>query len=158
MKIFVTVGAQLPFDRLVAEVRRIELSKSFQVIGQTGKTMLDLPENYKNYLDASEYKDAVHECDVIVSHAGMGSIITALDYGKPIIVCPRLAELGEHRNNHQLDTLKHIKTKASKNNGLYVCDDEGQVEGMLSEISLSVDAFSMQAPKGILNFIERLVR
>jgi UDP-N-acetylglucosamine transferase subunit ALG13 len=42
--------------------------------------------------------------DLIVSHVGMGSILTALRFRKPIVVFPRRAELGEHRNDHQLAT------------------------------------------------------
>ena len=44
----------------------------------------------------------------MISHAGMGSIITALELGKRIIVMPRRANLGEHRNDHQLATAKRL--------------------------------------------------
>ena len=40
----------------------------------------------------------------IVAHAGMGTILTALEMGKPLLVMPRRAALGEHRNDHQLAT------------------------------------------------------
>jgi UDP-N-acetylglucosamine transferase subunit ALG13 len=46
------------------------------------------------------------EADIIVSHAGMGTIISALQHSKPIIVMPRLAQFHEHRNDHQLATAK----------------------------------------------------
>ena len=39
---------------------------------------------------------------VVIAHDEMGSIITALEMGKPIVVMPRRAELGEHRNDHQV--------------------------------------------------------
>jgi hypothetical protein len=38
----------------------------------------------------------------------MGSIITALELGKPIVVMPRRAELGEHRNDHQMATARSL--------------------------------------------------
>ena len=47
---------------------------------------------------------------VIVSHAGMGSILTAIEAGKPVILMPRRADLGEHRNDHQRDTAAEMAT------------------------------------------------
>ena len=44
----------------------------------------------------------------MIAHAGMGSIITALELGKPIMVMPRRASLGEHRNDHQVATAKRF--------------------------------------------------
>lgn len=48
---------------------------------------------------------------VIVSHAGMGSILTALRYRRPIIIMPRKADLGEHRNDHQLATARWMAAR-----------------------------------------------
>lgn len=45
---------------------------------------------------------------MIVAHAGMGTILSALRYGKPILVMPRRASLGEQRNEHQLATASHL--------------------------------------------------
>ena len=52
--------------------------------------------------------NASRERVLIVAHAGMGSIITALEYGKPIIVLPRRGQLRETRNDHQFATAKHF--------------------------------------------------
>ena len=38
----------------------------------------------------------------------MGTIITALELGKPILVVPRLGKLGETRNDHQVATAKRL--------------------------------------------------
>jgi len=38
----------------------------------------------------------------------MGTILTGLDLGKPVVVVPRLAAHGEHRNDHQLATVKQL--------------------------------------------------
>jgi len=37
-----------------------------------------------------------------VAHAGMGSIICAFGFGKPIIVMPRRAQFHEAHNDHQV--------------------------------------------------------
>ena len=46
---------------------------------------------------------------MIVAHAGMGSILTALEYGKPILVMPRRGDLRETRNDHQIATAKRFR-------------------------------------------------
>ena len=46
--------------------------------------------------------------DAIIAHAGMGSILNALELAKPIVVIPRLSRLGETRNDHQVGTAKRL--------------------------------------------------
>jgi UDP-N-acetylglucosamine transferase subunit ALG13 len=48
------------------------------------------------------------ECSAVVSHAGMGTILTALELGKPILVAPRLGRLAETRNDHQTATAQRF--------------------------------------------------
>ena len=50
----------------------------------------------------------MRDADAIVAHAGMGTILSALELGKPLLVMPRVAALGEHRNDHQLATAKRF--------------------------------------------------
>ena len=49
----------------------------------------------------------------IVAHAGMGTILTALETGKRLLVMPRRAALGEHRNDHQLATVSRSPSWAA---------------------------------------------
>jgi len=111
--IFVTVGTQLPFDRLVMAVDAwARARKRSDIIAQTG-TSLYAPHSLevRPFLRAQEFRRLVGDCQLLVAHAGMGSILTALDLGKPILVMPRRADLSEHRNDHQLATvagLAHI--------------------------------------------------
>ncbi|MCI5150913.1 MAG: glucuronosyltransferase [Candidatus Electrothrix sp. MAN1_4] len=108
--IFVTVGAQLPFDRLI---RAVDLwageNRTIDVFAQTGKGKYQ-PEHieYKNFLSPAEFESKMQAARCIVGHAGMGTIITAMEYEKPLLVMPRDATLGEHRNNHQMDTARRF--------------------------------------------------
>jgi UDP-N-acetylglucosamine transferase subunit ALG13 len=109
--IFVTVGAQMPFDRLVRAVdewagdsRRGDV---FAQIGPSGYRPRHL--QYAQFINPLQYEDAVTLADVIVSHAGMGTIITALERGKPILVMPRRGDLGETRNDHQVATARCLE-------------------------------------------------
>jgi UDP-N-acetylglucosamine transferase subunit ALG13 len=105
-KVFVSVGTQLPFDRLIIAIddfaRQNPGYSFFAQIGAGGYR----PEHidFKDFIDMEEYNKAVTECDLLVAHAGMGAILTALEAGKPIVIMPRKAKLGEHRNDHQLAT------------------------------------------------------
>ena len=108
--IYATVGTQLPFDRLVSAVDWwAELRGRNDVFMQIGQTMFR-PQHaaYQQFLDPLEAQAKLESASLIISHAGMGTIISALELGKPIIVLPRRAGLGEHRNDHQLATVKQL--------------------------------------------------
>lgn len=108
--IFATVGTQGPFDRLIRTIDGwAGANGRTEVFAQTG------PSDYrsehirtKRFIDATEFRERVEAASLVISHAGMGSIITALELGKRIIVMPRLASLGEHRNDHQVATAKRF--------------------------------------------------
>lgn len=130
--IFVTVGTQLPFDRLIAAVDGWCCQGREEVIAQVGPTKRRYRNlTQKEFLSATEFDDYFDRADLVIAHAGMGSILTALTYGKPIIVMPRKASLGEHRNDHQLATAR----KLSKKLGVTVAWDEGELLGFLSGAS-----------------------
>jgi signal transduction histidine kinase len=105
--ILVTVGTQSPFDRLVQAsdewARKNPSDKVFAHIGQS--------QHQPRYMDFADrvsskaFKDLVGKSELIIAHAGMESILTGLEYSKPVIIVPRLAQYGEHRDDHQLETI-----------------------------------------------------
>ncbi len=108
---FVTVGAQMPFDRLVRAVDRWAGQRhKTDVFAQMGPTAYR-PKNIKGtrFLEPGEFRRRAESAAVIIAHAGMGSIITALELGKPIIVMPRRGDLAETRNDHQIATAEHFR-------------------------------------------------
>jgi UDP-N-acetylglucosamine transferase subunit ALG13 len=108
--IFVTVGSQMPFDRLIRAVDEwAGLRGRSDVFAQIG------PSEYRakhievtQFLNQSEFRDRVHSARVVVAHAGIGSIITALEIGKPIVIMPRRAHLREATSDHQVATAKQF--------------------------------------------------
>jgi UDP-N-acetylglucosamine transferase subunit ALG13 len=62
----------------------------------------------------------------------MGTIISALETGKPLVVLPRLAALGEHRNDHQVGTATHF----SRFSCIRVADSENNVGNLIDELLL----------------------
>ena len=109
--IFVTVGSQLPFDRLVTAVDAWAAEHpAVRLYGQVGDTAHP-PTHFDavSTMSPDEYQRRFAESDLIVGHAGMGTIIAALELGKPLLMLPRLGRLRESRNDNQVGTARHFK-------------------------------------------------
>lgn len=112
--IFLTVGGQMPFDRLVKAADDWAASRGagrdiFMQIGE-GEHVPKSCE-WVRFLSAGEFRERVERSTAIVAHAGMGSILTALEIGKPILVLPRRGELRETRNDHQVATARELSSR-----------------------------------------------
>lgn len=109
--IFLTVGTEYPFDRLVRAVDEAipHLPVEEAVFGQIGPSRIR-PHNmeYMVKLDKLEYERKMLESRAVISHAGMGTIMLALKLRKPLLVMPRLRKFGEIVNNHQITTARHF--------------------------------------------------
>jgi UDP-N-acetylglucosamine transferase subunit ALG13 len=106
--IFITIGTQEPFDRLVKVMDELagELS-NIPFVAQVSKSEL-IVRNMQSvdFISPFEFNNYFQKASLIVSHAGMGTIISALELQKPIIVLPRQSKLGEHRSDHQIATAR----------------------------------------------------
>jgi UDP-N-acetylglucosamine transferase subunit ALG13 len=104
--IFVTVGAQMPFDRLMRSVDTWAATRArtdiFAQIGDTNWRPGHM--EWTALLRPCDFRQRLYEADAVVTHAGMGTILTALEFGKPVLVMPRRGDLLETRNDHQLGT------------------------------------------------------
>jgi UDP-N-acetylglucosamine transferase subunit ALG13 len=112
--IFVTVGTQVAFDRLITAVDEwAGAAVGREVFAQIGPTRLR-PRHieYAPFVSPQECTERMLAAKAIVAHAGMGTILTALEMGKPLLVMPRRAALGEHRNDHQLATAHRFAVSA----------------------------------------------
>jgi UDP-N-acetylglucosamine transferase subunit ALG13 len=108
--IFVTVGTQLAFDRLITAIDAwAGAAPGRAVFAQIGPTQLR-PRHIEHarFISPDECNERMRSATAIVAHAGMGTILTALELGKPLLVMPRRAALGEHRNDHQLATAQRF--------------------------------------------------
>jgi len=107
--IFVTVGNHYQgFDRLIKKMDEIAGKIDEDVVMQIGHTAYK-PVNaeYFSFLDSfEEILRLNRDARVVVSHAGAGSIVTALKEKTPVIVVPRLKKYNEHMNDHQLEIAK----------------------------------------------------
>lgn len=102
-RMVVSFGTErFPFARAV-EMVAAALPEGVDLLLQTGHTPVltdELP--HRQWVPCDELVAAAAEADVVVTHAGVGSVLTALRLGKHPVVIPRLSELGEHVDDHQL--------------------------------------------------------
>ncbi|MBZ5486433.1 glycosyl transferase family 28 [Halomonas aquamarina] len=113
--IFITVGTQLPFDRLLEYFADWQSEAEYKgkvvaQVGQGSRFSSSSMEIYQN-LSSDEYYHWFRQAEGIVSHTGMGSILSCLDYGKRGVFLAREYSLSEHRNDHQLDTTKAFENR-----------------------------------------------
>lgn len=126
--IFATIGTQAPFDRFVRIVDKVAEEMDEEIIVQAFRDKYE-PKNVElvDFLPPDEFNRLFAKARLIVSHAGMGTIISAMQQGKPIIVFPRIAALGEHRNEHQMATARQME----KMKYVYVAFDEPELRRLM---------------------------
>jgi UDP-N-acetylglucosamine transferase subunit ALG13 len=151
------VGTQLPFDRMVKKVDEWAAARERDdVFAQIGPTKWT-PRHIEGvpFIEPAVFKEKIQSATAIVSHAGMGTIITALELGKPILVMPRRADLREHRTDHQLATVEKFRDRG----GVLVAQDETELFKRLDELEAleSPDSIQPQASEELLSAIRRFV-
>ncbi len=142
--IFVTVGHELRFDRLIKGLDNWALESGYKDIfaqvaelGEEGYK----PRNFawQSFLDPDSFKSRFEEADLIVAHAGMGTIITALTMKKPLLIMPRKGAFKETRNDHQIATAEQF----ARRSGIYVANDETELgtvlDGLLANPPSKID-------------------
>lgn len=148
--IFVTVGFQLPFDRLVEAVDTwAGQHRRTDVYAQTGDSLYRVRHIQASpWLDPPQFRARLEAADAIVAHAGMGTILSALELGKPLLVLPRLARLTETRSDHQIATAREFAARG----WLLAAADETALPGKLDELARFTPAARIggQASEGLL--------
>lgn len=128
--IFVTVGSQMPFDRLIAamDAWASENASGMEVVAQVGNTALT-PRfmKYETAVAPARFAEMISAAKLIIAHAGMGSVLTALQAAKPIVLMPRLGSLQETRNDHQVATAKWLLNRP----GVFVAMGTDELPGAI---------------------------
>ncbi len=105
MSTFVSLGNALqPFARLLDGVSRLANQLPGPVMVQHGHTPFhDATCQAVPFLGMHEFIEYIHNADLLIMHAGAGSIMHAVEAGKVPVVMPRRAAFGEHVNDHQVE-------------------------------------------------------
>lgn len=131
--IFVTVGTQdKPFTRLLDLIQKaiddgVIKEDVFVQAGYTKYKSNDM--KIFDLVSQDEYEKKIKDCDLLITHGGVGNILTGLKYGKKIIAVPRLAQFGEHTNDHQIQ----IVSKFALEGYILKCDFDDDFEEIIKK-------------------------
>jgi UDP-N-acetylglucosamine transferase subunit ALG13 len=152
--IFVTIGSLLPFDRLVRAAD--ELAPSFPgerfraQIGEGAYAPVNMA--FDRFLSAKAFSEAVAEAKLIVAHAGMGSLITAAEAAKPIVILPRRLALDEISTDHQVATAKRLGQRP----GVHLALDETELAPAIARALAEVDQGAGLPTRAPAAFLQRI--
>ena len=59
-----------------------------------------------NLIEQNKFNELIEQANIIITHGGVGSIVTAVKLGKKVIAVPRLRKYGEHVNDHQIQIVE----------------------------------------------------
>lgn len=154
--LFATVGATLPFDRLVDSVAQLKAEGAIpeRVLIQTGvggkaPSGLDVRET----LGFDEVQDLLRDASIVVCHGGTGSLITALRQGCHVIALPRLHALGEHYDDHQLEITEAFETRGL----LRVARSVDELREALTEIRDRPRVMATTDPQELIEFLNGVI-
>lgn len=106
------------FERLLKELDRLKKNKVIKekIIVQSGYTKYN-SDNMEifDFIDKDKLEEYQSKADIIITHGGVGSIISSLKKDKKVIAIPRLKKYDEHVNDHQLDIVESFS-----NNGYII--------------------------------------
>ncbi len=135
LKILVTLGTQdKPFRRLLEMLESVleELNWNEEVIVQAGYTEFQSDRmKIFDYIDMKEFDVLLKEADLVITHGGAGTIVGALKMGKKIIASPRLAQYGEHHNDHQCQLIDSFCEKGY----ILSCKNREELKSALLQIN-----------------------
>lgn len=131
--IFVAVGTQkFQLNRLLMEIDRLVSEKklSESIFAQTGNCdYIPMNYRYKKFMGKEEFEEKIEQCSLLITHAGVGTIMTGLKKRKPVIVFPRMSKYKEHVDNHQLEIAKPF----SENGYVLTCMNENTLGHLIEK-------------------------
>lgn len=113
--IFVLLGTQNnSFKRLLVEIENL-ISNGIikeEVIVQAGHTKYETNKmKVLDMISLEKLEQYEKEAELIITHGGVGSIITSIKKNKKVIAVPRLHKYGEHVNDHQMEIVELFNQK-----------------------------------------------
>ena len=136
--ILVLLGTQNnSFHRLLEEIQKNIDNGNIkeEVVVQRGYTKFESKDmRMYTQLPIDEIKKLIDEADLVITHGGVGSIVTALEENKKVIAVPRLKKYSEHVNDHQLDIVKSFD-EAGYIIGLNSVEELGQAINKIKEFT-----------------------
>jgi UDP-N-acetylglucosamine transferase subunit ALG13 len=126
-----------------------------EIFAQTGGGAYR-PRNmkYVEKLERGEFAEYVAKASALIGHAGMGTILVAVEAGKPLLVMPRQAEFGEIVNDHQVATAAKFAALGQ----VIVARDEGEIEARIAELRSFRPRARIAHPEGVVERVKGFLR
>ena len=124
INVFVTVGTT-EFDELIKVVdltcgNRPEL----KIVAQVSRSSTYKPVNIAYFKFSNDIESYIDKADIIITHAGAGSVYSMLEKGKKIIVVPNLSRVDVHQ--------KELANYVRKNNFAITCQSLSELCNLVS--------------------------
>ena len=155
--IFVTLGTQDKQFKRLLEIIDKEIDKGLikdKVIVQAGYTKYE-SKNMEifDYIGKDEFEKYIKECNLLITHGGVGSIFTGLKNNKKVMVMPRLSKYREHNNDHQLE----ITEEFTKTGYILSFNDEKSFEKAYKKIESFKPKKYKSNTKNMIKLIEDFI-
>ena len=141
------------FERLLKNVDK-QIKKGNlkgEVIVQAGNT------EYKSknmqifdFIPMEQFDDFIRKADLIITHGGVGSILSAIRNNKKVIAVPRLSKYKEHENDHQLQIIDEFTKKGY----ILPCRDLNKLDEVLDQINEFVPKKYISNNRKMIKIIE----
>ena len=131
IKIFVPLGTQkFPFERIILALNKLVEKGAYkkeEILMQSTLTPIEPLFKYVDLITQEQFSSYMKEAEIIITHSGVNSIISAMNMNKPLIICPRFKRFGEHVDNHQ----DEIATLMQEKYDILVCRDMNDLEQLI---------------------------
>jgi len=136
LMILVTLGTQDKQFYRILEALENKLDKHLiddEVVVQAGCSA-DFKSKHMKIFDLipmDEFDEMIKKCDLLITHGGVGSIITGLKNNKKVIAAARLSKYNEHVNDHQLQIIDNF----SREGYILKLDNFDDIDKLIKESS-----------------------
>lgn len=153
---FATVGATLPFDRLVdmvadAQSRGLTPAKVIVQVGEGGRQPADL--DTVETMPFDQIQETLKAADIVVCHAGTGSLITALQAGCHVIAVPRLYARREHYDDHQSEIAEALAARGL----VQIAHNQSEFDAALAAIRTREAVMATTDPQALMAFLRQII-
>ena len=154
MRIFVMFGTQdKRFDRLLNAILNSNFVNENEVYVQLGYTKGDYSGiNGQEYYTEDELNHQIEIADLIITHAGVGAIVSALKLKKRVIVVPRLGQYKEQNNDHQVQIMERF----DKQGYIIPCTDLSKLDETVNNAYNFEPKEYVADKQGIINILKIL--
>lgn len=141
------------FDRLLKAIeKQIKLGNlEGDVIVQAGSTKYE--SKYMkifDYIPMEQFDEYIKEADLVITHGGVGTILSSIRKNKKVIAVPRLSKYKEHENDHQLE----IVSEFTKRGYIIPCYDLKKLDESIKKIKEFEPKKYRSNNRKMLNIIE----